>query len=306
MSRHLDLDPRCESLAASQPIQTLIVPRARDIGGFAVRRALPSARRQMVGPFIFLDQMGPAEFLVGDGLDVRPHPHIGLATVTYLLAGEILHRDSLGTLQPIRPGEVNWMTAGRGVAHSERTSPEARRSGGRLFGLQAWVALPEAAEETEPTFTHHDRVALPVIAGEGKEVRLIVGSLYGATSPVPTFSAMFYADVHLATGTKLPVPPEHEERALYLVDGEIEITGDRFVGPVLLVLSPGDSVTVTACTASRLMLLGGAPMEGPRYVWWNFVSSSKERIDAAKADWQAGHFDPIPGEEEPLPLPSHG
>lgn len=304
MSWQPDLDPLCEDAAAIDRIETVIVPRARDLGGFAVRRALPSASRQMVGPFIFFDQMGPAEFLLGEGLDVRPHPHIGLATVTYLFQGEILHRDSLGTLQPIRPGEVNWMTAGRGVAHSERTAPEARTGAERrLFGIQAWVALPRHAEETEPAFSHHGSAELPVIAGEGKQVRLITGSLYGAASPVPTFSAMFYADAALEAGAKLPLPAEHEERALYLVEGEVEIAGDRFAAPALLVFRPGDAITVAAATASRLLLLGGAPMDGPRHIWWNFVSSSKDRIDAAKADWKAGRFRPVPGESEFIPLP---
>ena len=183
-------DPLCDK-AAADLIETVIVPRARDLGGFSVRRALPSAQRQMVGPFIFFDQMGPAEFLLGSGLDVRPHPHIGLATVTYLFAGEIMHRDSLGTEQRIRPGDVNWMTAGRGIAHSERSPESERAMGGNLFGIQAWVALPAMTEETAPTFAHHGKEALPVIAGEGKEVRLITGSLYGERSPVPTFTEMF-------------------------------------------------------------------------------------------------------------------
>jgi len=297
-------DPRCDDAPTLDRIETVIVPRARDIGGFAVRRALPAAHRQMVGPFIFFDQMGPAEFLLGEGLDVRPHPHIGLATVTYLFQGEILHRDSLGTLQPIRPGEVNWMTAGRGVAHSERTPPELRTGKGRrLFGIQAWVALPADAEEVDPTFSHHARDALPVIAGEGKEVRLIAGALYGAASPVPTFSAMFYADAVLAAGATLPLPAEHEERAVYLARGEIEIVGDRFAAPALLVFRPGDAITLKANRAARVLLLGGAPMDGPRHIWWNFVSSRKERIDEAKAAWKAGRFVPVPDESEFIPLP---
>jgi redox-sensitive bicupin YhaK (pirin superfamily) len=284
-------------------VETAILPRARDLGGFEVRRALPSARRQMVGPFIFFDQMGPAELLVGSGLDVRPHPHIGLATVTYLLQGEILHRDSLGTIQPIRPGDVNWMTAGRGIAHSERTPEAARLSKGRLFGLQAWVALPEGAEETDAAFSHHEKARLPLIDGEGKKTRIIAGSLYGETSPVPTFSSMFYADASLEAGARLPLPVEHEERAVYVVEGEIEIAGDRFAAPHLLIFRPGDAITVTGVSNARLLLLGGAPMDGPRYIWWNFVSSSKDRIEVAKADWRAGRFGPVPGETEHIPLP---
>ena len=295
-------DPLCDKSAADL-IETVIVPRARDLGGFEVRRALPSARRQMVGPFIFFDQMGPAEFLLGEGIDVRPHPHIGLATVTYLFDGEILHRDSLGTLQPIRPGDVNWMTAGQGIAHSERTSPEVRRSGGRLFGIQSWVALPASAEETAPAFAHLGRDELPVVAGEGKEVRVITGSLYGQRSPVLTFTEMFYADAALAQGAKLPLPAEHEERGVYIVDGAVEVAGDRFAAGQLLVFKPGDAITLVAAEPARLLLLGGEPMDGPRHIWWNFVSSRADRIEQAKADWKAGRFSPVPGESEFIPLP---
>ena len=296
-------DPLCDKSAADL-IETVIVPRARDLGGFEVRRALPSARRQMVGPFIFFDQMGPAEFLLGEGIDVRPHPHIGLATVTYLFDGEILHRDSLGTLQPIRPGDVNWMTAGQGIAHSERTSPEVRRRGGRLFGIQSWVALPAAAEETAPAFAHLGRDELPVVAGEGKEVRVITGGLYGKRSPVPTFTEMFYADAALAPGAKLPLPAEHEERAVYVVAGAVEVAGDRFAAGKLLVFRPGDAITLVAAEPARLLLLGGEPMDGPRHIWWNFVSSRADRIEQAKADWKAGRFSAVPGESEFIPLPA--
>ena len=295
-------DPLCDKSAADL-IETVIVPRARDLGGFEVRRALPSARRQMVGPFIFFDQMGPAEFIIGKGLDVRPHPHIGLATVTYLFEGEILHRDSLGTLQPIRPGDVNWMTAGSGIAHSERSPQSERAQGGHLFGIQAWVALPATAEETAPDFAHHARDALPVVAGEGKEVRLITGSLYGERSPVPTFSEMFYADARLEAGARLPLPAEHEERAVYVVGGEVEVAGDRFAEGQLLVFRPGDAITLTASGPARLLLLGGEPMDGPRHIWWNFVSSRQDRIEQAKADWRAGRFAAVPGETEFIPLP---
>jgi redox-sensitive bicupin YhaK (pirin superfamily) len=247
--------------------------------------------------------MGPAEFILGEGLDVRPHPHIGLATVTYLFDGEILHRDSLGTAQPIRPGDVNWITAGRGIAHSERTSPETRARGGRLFGIQAWVALPATAEETAPAFSHHGKADLPVVAGEGKDVRIITGSLYGESSPVPTFSAMFYADASLAAGTALPLPAEHEERAVYVVAGAVGVAGDRFPAGQLLVFRPDDGITLAAREPARLLLLGGEPMDGPRHIWWNFVSSRKDRIDQAKADWQAGRFTAVPGESEFIPLP---
>ena len=285
------------------PVETVIVPRARDLGGFEVRRALPSSRRQMVGPFIFFDQMGPSEFLLGEGLDVRPHPHIGLATVTYLFRGEIMHRDSLGTALPIRPGAVNWMTAGHGIAHSERTSPGERASGAKLFGIQSWVALPAHAEETDPAFAHHEQAALPFIAGDGKQIRLIAGSLFGERSPVPTFSEMFYADALLEAGVRLPLDPDHEERGIYIAEGRIKVAGDLFEAGQLLVFRPGDPITVTAEDPARLMLLGGAPMDGPRHIWWNFVSSRKERIEQAKADWKAGRFDAVPGEIEFIPLP---
>jgi hypothetical protein len=293
----------CSVREDTSAIEAVIVPRARDLGGFEVRRALPSSRRQMVGPFIFFDQMGPAEFLLGAGIDVRPHPHIGLATVTYLIDGEIIHRDSLGTLQAIRPGEVNWMTAGRGIAHSERTAPEARTAGAKLFGIQTWVALPKHAEETAPAFAHHGMSDLPLVENEGTTVRLVLGQLYGKSSPVRTFTEMFYADAALEAGARLPLDASHEERGIYIVEGTIEVAGDRFDEAQLLVFRPGDPITVTARTPARLMLLGGEPMDGPRHIWWNFVSSSKDRIDQAKSDWQAGRFTPVPGDPEFIPLP---
>ena len=287
-------------------LEAIIVPRARDLGGFEVRRALPSAKRQMVGPFIFWDQMGPAIFRAGSGLDVRPHPHIGLATVTYLFEGEILHRDSLGSIQPIRPGEVNWMTAGRGIAHSERTDEQIRAADRTMFGIQSWVALPARDEETDPGFFHHAESALPTLDAEGKRVRMITGSLYGLRSPVKTFSEMFYADADLQPGARIPLPAEHEERAIYVAQGSIEIAGDVHQAGRLLVFRPGDEITVTAVEHARILLLGGEPMDGPRHIWWNFVSSSKDRIDQAKADWKAGRFEPVPGETEFIPLPESG
>ena len=284
-------------------LETLIVARTGDIGGFLVRRALPSVKRRMVGPFVFLDQMGPAEFVIGDGLDVRPHPHIGLATVTYLFQGEILHRDSLGTIQAIRPGELNWMSAGRGIAHSERTSPELRARGFSLSGIQSWVALPAHAEESDPSFVHHGADELPVIEGEGKTVRVIAGSMYGATSPVRTLTETFYADAALERDASIPLPAEHEERAVYVAEGSIEIAGDRFETGQLLVFRPGDEITISAPEPARIMLLGGEPMDGPRHIWWNFVSSSKDRIEQAKADWKAGRFGAVPEDPEFIPLP---
>jgi hypothetical protein len=297
-------DPQADDAYACEAIAQVIVPRTVDLGDFEVRRALPSARTRMVGPFIFFDHFGPAEFRAGNGLDVRPHPHIGLATVTYLFDGEIMHRDSLGTAMPIRPGEVNWMTAGRGIVHSERTPTERRVDHEPIHGLQMWVALPAAKEETEAGFAHHEVAEFPVVSDNGKNVRVVVGSLYGATSPVPVLHETFFADVHLTAGDTLPLDAHHEERALYVLDGTIEIAGDRFERGRLLVFRPGDTVTVNAASNAHFVLLGGAAMDGPRHIWWNFVSSRKERIEEAKAEWKAGRFGTVPGDEiEFIPLP---
>lgn len=297
-------DPVPGNAYSCDAIETVIVPRARDLGGFSVRRALPSARKQMVGPFIFFDQMGPAEFLLGQGLDVRPHPHIGLSTVTYLFDGEIMHRDSLGIVQPIKPGALNLMTSGRGIVHSERTAPDERVKGPRLFGIQAWAALPKSHEENAPEFSHFDEAQLPRITGEGKRVRVIMGSLYGETSPVAFPWDVFYAEAVLAPGAVLPLDPTHDERAIYVTSGEIDIMGDVFGAGRLLVFRPGDRISILATSQTRLMLMGGEPMDGPRHIWWNFVSSRKERIDQAKAEWKAGKFQTVPGDaEEFIPLP---
>lgn len=298
-------DPVPGDKRSCEAIDTIIVPRSRDIGGFSVRRALPSVQRRMVGPFVFFDQMGPAEFLLGDGIDVRPHPHIGLSTVTYLFDGEIMHRDSLGTVLPIRPGELNWMTAGRGIAHSERTTPEARQHGSKLFGIQSWVALTAKDEEATPTFEHYGAHEMPVLNGEGKTVRVIAGSLLGATSPVRTSSPMFYADVSLQAGAAVPLDPDYDERAIYTVAGEVDIAGDVFGPAQLLVFKPGDRITITAKSDARFLALGGEPLDGPRHIWWNFVSSRKDRIEQAKADWKAARFDSVPGETEFIPLPEN-
>jgi redox-sensitive bicupin YhaK (pirin superfamily) len=292
-----------QSATTDMAPETVIVPRSRDIGGFEVRRALPSIQRRMVGPFVFFDQMGPALFAAGKGLDVRPHPHIGLATVTYLFDGEILHRDSLGTVQPIRPGDVNWMTAGSGIAHSERTGPALRAAGSRLAGIQSWVALPQRQEEAAPAFAHFPKAELPTIEADGVALRLIVGAAFGLKAPVTVFSDMFYADAALAAGARLVLPAEYEERAIYVADGAIDIAGQIFNGGQLLVFRPGDAIDLRAESASRVMLLGGEPMDGPRHIWWNFVSSSKERIEQAKADWKSGRFGAVPGETEFIPLP---
>jgi len=310
MSWNPTLEPQCPDAGRLDDIETLIVPRARDIGGFEVRRALPAPRRQMVGPFIFFDQMGPAEFLTGQGIDVRPHPHIGLGTVTYLYEGEFQHRDSLGTDQMIYPGAVNWMVAGRGVTHSERTSEATRKGQSRLFGIQTWVALPEQAEEREASFEHHGQEALPVLEGEGKQLRLIMGRGWGAEAPVSRFSEMFYADVTMEAGAKLPLPDDHEDRGVYVTQGSVMVAGEVFEAGRMMVFRPGDAITLTAGEqGARLMALGGETLNGPRYIWWNFVASSREKIEAAKADWaagewQTGRFQLPPGDDDEfIPLP---
>lgn len=304
MSWLTDNDPIPGDRQSCDAIEQVIVPRARDLGGFSVRRALPSAQRQMVGPFIFFDQMGPAQFIAGQGIDVRPHPHIGLATVTYLFDGEITHRDSLGSALSIRPGEVNLMTAGRGIVHSERTGPEARSEGRNLFGIQSWMALPKSHEESAPSFVHHDANALPRLEGDGKRVRVILGSLYGETSPAKFPHESFYAEAVLAPGAVLPLDPDYDERAVYVASGRVDIAGQSFDAGQLLVFRPGDRISILAESNARLMLLGGEPMDGPRHIWWNFVSSSQDRIDAAKNDWRGGRFDIVPGDDkEFIPLP---
>ncbi len=292
-------------MTAGSAVDLVIVPRAHDLGGFEVRRALPATERQMVGPFIFFDQMGPGEFLTGRGLDVRPHPHIGLSTVTYLFDGEILHRDSLGSRQPIVPGDVNWMTAGNGIAHSERTDTLKRDHTNRLFGIQSWVALPKDAEETAPAFAHHAAAELPLLVDTGLTVRLIAGEGWGMRAPVAVSSPLFYADATLAPGIAMPLPDHHEERAAYVLDGEVEIAGDRFEPGRMLVFRAGDHLSLRAGPkGARILLLGGAAMDGPRYLFWNFVSSSEDRIEQAKADWRAGRFGLVPGDEtEFIPLP---
>jgi redox-sensitive bicupin YhaK (pirin superfamily) len=267
-----------------------------------VRRALPAAERRMVGPFVFFDQMGPVAFHPGQGLTVRPHPHIGLATVTYLFEGVIMHRDSLGTVQAIRPGEVNWMTAGRGIVHSERTPAELRTTGSRAFGIQLWVALPHEHEETKPTFVHLGAKDLPLVDDGGTRTRVIVGELSGAQSPVPIYSEMCYAEVALAAGRSFVFKPEYTERALYVAEGEAHAGGKTFPAGQMLVFSSGSEEKISCEKGARLLLLGGEPV-GPRFIWWNFVSSRKERIDAAAEDWKAGRFAPVPGETEHIPLP---
>jgi redox-sensitive bicupin YhaK (pirin superfamily) len=303
MSTLDETDPSCPP--APPGLEAVIIPRAHDVGGFEVRRALPAKERQMVGPFIFFDQMGPGEFLTGKGLDVRPHPHIGLSTVTYLFEGEILHRDSLGSAQPIRPGELNWMTAGRGIVHSERTDAALRDRPRRMFGIQSWVALPKAVEDAPPAFVHHAAGALPFVEDGGVSLRLVAGEGWGLRAPVAVSSPLFYADAVLAPGARLPLPDGHEERGAYIVAGSVEVAGTSFEAGRMLVFRAGDALALTAGgQGARLLLLGGATMDGPRYLYWNFVASSRERLEQAKADWKDGRFAKVPGDEaEFIPLP---
>ena len=288
-------------------LETVVIPGTRDLGdNFEVRRALPTSQKRMVGPFVFLDQMGPHVFTAGHGLDVRPHPHIGLATVTYLFDGEIEHRDSVGSIQTIQPGAVNWMTAGSGIVHSERTGKALRASGSSIEGLQCWVALPKKHEEIDPGFVHVAANALPIIEGEGATAKIIAGSFFGQRSPVPTLSDLFYVDVQLAPQARLDVPAEYPEQAIYVVAGQLDLGRDGVFGPgQLLVLRANTAVTLRNGSngTTRLMLLGGEPMDGSRYLVWNFVSSSIERLEQAKEDWRLQRFAAVPGETEFIPLP---
>ena len=299
-----DLEPASAPCPGTPQLAALIEARPRDLGGFTVGRVLPAPARKLIGPFIFFDHMGPAVFPPGRGIDVRPHPHIGLATVTYLFEGEIVHRDSLGSHQPIRPGDVNWMTAGRGIAHSERTGTELRQSGSHLDGLQLWVALPLAHEETGPEFHHHPARDLPAIEMAGTRIRVLAGSAFGETSPVRTFSPLFYADAAMTAGGELQGPQEHEERAVYVVSGLIQCGNERAARGRMLVLKPGAKTTLSAVSDARLALIGGAPLDGERHIYWNFVSSSQARIEQAKRDWREGRFPKVPGDDrEFIPLP---
>jgi redox-sensitive bicupin YhaK (pirin superfamily) len=299
-----DIEPSSAPCPGTPQLLTMIDARARDLGGFTVGRVLPSAARKLIGPFIFFDHMGPAAFPPGRGIDVRPHPHIGLATVTYLFEGEIVHRDSLGSHQPIRPGDVNWMTAGRGIVHSERTGAEPRQTGSRLDGLQLWVALPVRHEETNPEFHHHAARDLPVVEIGGTRVRVLAGSAFGETSPVRTFSPLFYADIAMPAGSELQLPNEHAERAAYTVSGRVECGNERAERGRMLVFTPGAAVTLRAVSDTRVALIGGAPIDGERHIFWNFVSSSRARIEQAKRDWREGRFPRVPGDEEEfIPLP---
>ncbi|TDQ78518.1 hypothetical protein A8950_3574 [Dongia mobilis] len=285
-------------------IENVIVPRLRDIGDFSVMRVLPVAERRMVGPFVFLDQFGPVILKAGSGMDVRPHPHIGLATVTYLLKGSIVHRDSLGYRQSIEPGAVNWMTAGRGIVHSERSSPESRQHPQELYGLQSWVALPKEHEETAPAFQHYGGEVMPEGDAEGVRLKVLAGRIQGLESPVATLWETFFGDVTLAAGARFQLDCTYDERAAYLIEGQVSVGGESFAPGRLLAFGKGAEITLTAETPTRLAVLGGATMDGPRHIFWNFVSSRQDRIEQAKADWQRDQFGVrIAGETEYIPLP---
>ena len=303
MSDLLQTPPGC----TAQPhpcsgIKIIVTPRESDIGGgFFVRRLLPASELRAIGPFIFFDHLGPTTFAPGTGIDVRPHPHIGLATITYLFAGEILHRDNLGCVQPIEPGAINWMTAGRGIAHSERTPPHLRSQEHTLHALQLWVALPEADEETEPAFHHYPAAAIPLLTQEGASVRVMIGSAGGETSPVQTFSPTLYLEVVLEAGATFRLPEEVEERGVYVVSGGVRIK-TTIATHSLAVFEAGKAIELTATAECRLVVIGGQPL-GKRTVWWNLAASRRELIEAAKVAWKEGGFAPIPGETELAPLP---
>jgi redox-sensitive bicupin YhaK (pirin superfamily) len=290
-------------------IEQRLKANAREVDGFAVGRALPQVHRRSLGPFVFVDHIGPSRLAPGQGLDVRPHPHINLATVTYLFEGEFLHRDSLGNEQVIQPGAINWMVAGRGIVHSERSPQAEREVGPKLHGIQLWVALPQASEEVEPSFEHHPAATLPELDFQGVKLRVLLGSAFGVTSPVNVYSRMFYVEARLHPGAKVTLAPDYAERALYGVEGTVHISNATSGGNQTLshhdlaVFREGAAVEITANTAARFMLLGGDELDGPRYIWWNFVSSSQERIKQAADQWKAGQFPKVPGDEiEFIPL----
>jgi len=285
-------------------IERIFSPRTHDLGGFTVGRVLPYVERRMVGPFIFLDHMGPADMAAGQAIDVRPHPHIGLSTLTYLFKGEMYHRDNLGNAIEIVPGEVNWMTAGGGIAHSERTSAAERKIAHSVHGLQCWVALPKRNEEIAPEFWHYSKDEIPQLERDGTKLHVIAGEAYGKTSPVKVYSPLFYVDVQLEAGARLEMPTGYADQAVYVIAGEIEVESTRITERTMAVFNRGSAATIMALSASHVLLLGGEPFSEPRHIWWNFVSSSKDRIEQAKADWKVGRFARIPGDEQEfIPLP---
>ncbi|PCE28142.1 hypothetical protein BWP39_06425 [Paraburkholderia acidicola] len=287
----------------SSSIKAVLKPHLRDIGNLAVRRVLPAMAARLVGPFIFFDHMGPATLAAGVGLDVRPHPHIGLATVTYLFDGAIMHRDSLGTEQKIVPGDVNWMTAGRGIVHSERTPPVERAAGTTIHGIQTWVALPLADEDVEPSFEHHPAATLPQIERNGVTLRVIAGTAFGHTAPARTFSGTLYVAAHFTPGSAFALEPEHDERGVYLVEGDLAIDGTPLEPGQMAVLVPGETVTLASTGGATVMLAGGEKLEGERFIEWNFVASSREKIERAKTAWTDQQMGKVPGETEWIPLP---
>lgn len=299
MSFYAAEKPLCTETSGA--IELLIEPRERDLGAFTVRRVLPSSKRRMVGPFIFFDHMGPAEFPPGEGIQVRPHPHIGIATITYLFDGEIMHRDSLGFVQPIKPGAVNLMTAGRGIVHSERAGDDLDRVS-RLHGIQSWIALPDAEEERDPAFDHYGAGQLPELDIDGAAVRVIMGEAFGSASPVTTFSRTLYLECQMPAGTRLELPRDHQEMAVYVVSGSVRIDGRDHAEGVMAVAGAGKNLAIDAVQDGRIMVIGGEPV-GERHIWWNLVSSSRDRIEKAKSDWKEGRFDPVPGDDAFIPLP---
>ncbi len=304
MSIFLAQEPECQTINCPQDVDMILIPRTVDLGGFQVSRVLPSKQRRMVGPFVFWDQFGRSEFLTGQGIDVRPHPHIGLATLTYLFNGSIVHRDNLGSHQLIAPGDVNLMIAGSGIAHSERTGSEERQHPHSLFGLQIWLGLPGDKQEIAPSFTHYTRDTLPAVDAEGIKLRLVAGHFQGLQSKVATVADALLVDVQLQPGATINYPATTEERAIHIVTGQISLGHNIYDSAHMLIIKPGHSVVIKAQTAAHIVLLGGAALDGPRYLWWNFVSTSKERIEQAKQDWVNGRFAKIPGDEkEFIPLP---
>lgn len=303
MNQESDQEPESQESIKYSPVELIITPKARDLGEFSVRRVLPSSKRATIGPFVFFDHMGPVEFAPGQGIDVRPHPHIGLATVTYLFSGSMLHRDSLGSEQLITPGAVNWMVAGRGITHSERTSPIARTLTELVEGLQVWVALPVEHEEMAPDFIHYSAEELPQVEREGVCIRVLAGEAFGVCSPVVIQSPLFYVDISLQAGASIVADMPYTERALYLVSGRLALDGEHYGPGKMLLLNTARAITITALEPARFVMLGGEPFAEPRYVWWNFVSSNRARIEQAKTDWRLGRFERVPGETEFIPLP---
>lgn len=305
MSYFAAQEPACHHQHDNHPIEFDIIPRSVDLGGFEVRRVLPNSQKRMVGPFIFWDQAGPADFLIGQGIDVRPHPHICLSTMTYLFTGSLLHRDTLGSEQIISPGDVNLMTAGSGIAHSERTPVNVRQQSHHFFGIQCWLALPKQREEVAPDFKHYSKTSLPLHHEKGIALHVVVGSFLGLASPVITESAALFVDCKLSPGTRFSIPATTEERALYLLSGNIVIDGVEYHPSRMLVLKPAQAIECCAKEEeAHFIILGGDALDGDRYIWWNFVASTKERIEQAKVDWQTGKFGRIPGDDkEFIPLP---